>query len=148
MKNKKFNFLKPTLIFLIVGLFIPGFTVIALLGFQMLLTSLGIECHNAWNILWTVTVLGGLILPILFYIHIQYLTEKKLKNLKLRLTLFNLFEYIFIQASLALFFTNGQTLCYVSDGQNGMELVFTAWLALPILIGFSFLFQQTLRKNE
>lgn len=64
------------------------------------------------------------------------------------MTFFNLIEYIFIQASLALFFTSGQTLCYVSDGQNGLELVFTAWIALPILIGLSVLFNQTLKSQN
>jgi len=146
---KKPDLLKPTLIFSAVGLFIPAFTAIGLLGFQMLLSSFGLECHTAWTAIWTVTILGGITLPILFYRHITTLTEKKLSNLKTLLTFFNLFEYMFIQASLALFFTSGQTLCYASDGQNGLELVFTAWLALPILIGFSLLFRQTLKlKND
>jgi|TARA_B110000967_G_scaffold46094_1_gene46434 hypothetical protein len=146
---KKPDLLKPTLIFSAVGFFIPGFTAIGLLGFQMLLSSLGMECHTAWTAIWTVTILGGIMLPILFYRHITTLTDKKLSNLKTHLTIFNLLEYTFIQASLALFFTSGQTLCYVSDGQNGLELVFTAWLALPILIGFSLLFRQKMKsKNE
>ncbi len=148
---KKPDLLKPTLIFSAVGIFIPAFTAILLLGFQMLLSSIGLECHNAWKVLWTITILGGLTLPIFFYRHIKKLTEKKLENLKTRLSVFNLIEYTFIQASLALFFTSGQTLCYVSDGQNGLELVFTAWLALPILIVFSLLFEQRLKtamKNE
>jgi hypothetical protein len=146
---KKFNFIRPTLIFTLVGLFIPGFTAIGILGFQMLLTLFGLECSTAWTVLWTLTISGGLILPILFYrnIQINHLSEKYSQNLKTRLTLFNLLEYIMIQASLALFFTSGQTLCYVSDGQNGLELAFTAWLALPILLGFSFLFQQTLKTT-
>ena len=147
LKHKKFNFLKPTLIFLIVGFLIPGFSAIGLFGFQMLLTSFGLECHDAWNVLWAITAFGALMLPILFFRHIQYLTENKIKNLKIRLTLFNLFEYIFIQASLASFFTTGQTLCYVTDGQNGIEFAFTAWLALPILVGFSLLFQQSIKKK-
>lgn len=147
LKYKKPDLLKPTLIFSAVGLFIPGFTAIGLLGFQMLLSSFGLECHNAWTTLWSITIIGGLTLPIFFYRHIKNLTEKKLQNLKTRLAFFNLIEYTFIQASLALFFTSGQTLCYVSDGQNGLELVFTAWLALPILIGLSVLFGQILKTN-
>jgi len=146
---KKPDLLKSTLIFSVVGVFIPGFTAIGLLGFQMLLTLFGIECHNAWTVLWSLTVLGAITLPFLFYQHITTLTKKKLSNLKTLLIFFNLFEYTFIQASLALFFTSGQTLCYVSDGQNGMELVFTAWLALPILIGLSMFFKLILKsKNE
>ena len=146
---KKPDLLKPTLIFLAVGLFIPGFTAIALFGFQMFLSSLGMECHTAWKVIWTVTILGGIMLPILFYGYITTLTDKKLSHLKTHLTIFNLLEYTFLQASLAFFFTSGQTLCYVSDGQNGLELVFTAWLGLPILMGFSLLFRQKLKsKND
>ena len=147
LTTKKPDLLKPTLIFSAVGFFIPGFTAIGLIGFQMLLSFLGFKCHNAWTILWTITILGSLTLPILFYRHIKKLTEKKLGNLKTLLTFFNLIEYTFIQASLAIFFTNGQTLCYVSAGQNGLELVFTAWLALPILIGFSLIFGRALKTK-
>ena len=145
MTIKKPDLLKLTLIFSAVGLIIPGFTAIVLLGFQMMLSSFGLECHNAWTVLWTITIISGLTLPVLFYRHLKNLTDKKIRNLKNRLLFFNLMEYTFIQASLALFFTNGHTLCYVSDGQNGLELVFTAWLALPILIGLSVLFGKTLK---
>jgi hypothetical protein len=149
VKHRNPNLLKQTLIFSAFGIFIPGFTAIGLLGFQMLLSSFGLECHNAWTVLWSITTIGGLALPILFYRHLSTLRKKKFQNLTTRLTFFNLIEYTFIQASLALFFTSGQTLCYVSDGQNGLELAFTAWLALPILIGLSILFQKTLKtKNE
>jgi hypothetical protein len=112
----KFNFTKPTLIFAIVGLFIPGFTAIGLLGLQMLLSNLGIECSTAWTIIWTTTIIGGLILPYFFYRYISILTVDKLQSLKTQLTFFNLLEYIFIQSSLTPLFTNGRTLCYVSDG--------------------------------
>ncbi len=141
----KFNFTKPTQIFAIVGLFIPGFTALGLLGLQMFLSNLGIECSNAWAIIWTTTIIAGIILPFLFYRHITRLTIEKLHSLKTRLTFFNLLEYIFIQSSLTPLFTNGRTLCYVGDGQNGLELVFTAWLALPILILFSFIFNHTFK---
>jgi hypothetical protein len=63
----KFNFIKPTLIFTIVGLLIPGFTAIGLLGFQMLLSKIGIECSTAWTVIWTTTTIAGLFLPYLFY---------------------------------------------------------------------------------
>lgn len=41
-----------------------------------------------------------------------------------------------------MFFTTGQTLCYVSDGQNGIVFVFTAWLSLPILVVLSIVFDR------
>lgn len=145
LTKMKFNFTKPTLNFAIVGLFIPGFTAIGLLGIQMLLSYFGIKCSTAWTIIWTTTIIAGLILPYLFYRHITKLTVDKLQSLKTRLTFFNLLEYFFIQSSLTPLFTSGQTLCYVGDGQNGLELVFTAWLALPILIAFSFIFNQTIK---
>jgi hypothetical protein len=144
----KFNFIKPTIIFSIVGFFIPGFTAIGLLGLQMLLSKIGIECSTAWTIIWTITTIGGLLLPFLFYIHIITLAADKMQSLKTRLTFFNLFEYIFIQSSLTPLFTSGRTLCYVTDGQNGLELVFTAWLALPILIAFSFVFNQIFKQTK
>lgn len=144
----KFSFIKPTLIFTIVGLFIPGFTAIGLLGLQMLLSKIGIECSTSWIAIWTTTTIAGLLLPYLFYKNIATLTADKIQLLKTRLTFFNLFEYIFIQSSLTPLFTSGRTLCYVTDGQNGLELVFTAWLALPILIAFSFAFNQTIKQPK
>jgi len=141
----KFDFRKPTLIFSIVGIFIPGFTAIGLLVLQMLLSNFGIECSTAWTIIWTTTIIAGLILPYLFYRHITVLTVDKLQSLKIRLLFFNLFEYIFIQSSLTPLFTSGRTLCYVSDGQNGLQLIFTGWLALPILLKLSDIFNKTIK---
>ena len=137
-----FNFTKSTLIFTIVGLVIPGFTAVGLLGIQMLLSQSGIECSSAWSIIWTTTIIAGLILPFAFYQYISVLTTKKLQSIKVVLTLFNFFEYIFIQSSLTPLFTDGRTLCYATDGQNGLELAFTAWLALPILVIISLVFNQ------
>jgi hypothetical protein len=57
-----------------------------------------------------------------------------------KLIIFNIIEYVFIQATLATFFTSGQTLCYVTDGQNGLEFAFTGWMALPFLIVLSLVF--------
>ncbi len=126
-----------------------GIPIFVFVCFQMLLSSFGIECHNAWTVIWIITTIGGLILPILFYRHLKTLTENKYKNLKARLTFFNIIECTFIQASLGLFFSNGETLCHVSDGQNGIQFVFTGWLALPIIIGLSVLFNKTLKaQNE
>ena len=144
----KFNFLKSTLIFALVGLFIPGFTAIGLLGLQMLLSSFGIGCETTWTVIWSFTILGALILPIVFIGHIRIITRDKRKSLKTKLILFNLFEYIFIQAGLATLFTNGHTLCSVRDGQNGLEFAFTAWLSLPILILLSYIFGKISRYEK
>jgi len=144
----KLNLIQPTVIFSIVGLFFPSLTAIGLLGVQTLLSNLGIECAEAWKIIWKVTTITGLILPFLFYRLLTRVTFDKLRLVKTWLFFFNLFEYIFIQSSLTPLLTSGQTLCYVSDGQNGLELVFTAWLALPMLIVFSYIFNGVLKTSE
>ncbi len=144
----KFNFIKETLVFSVVGFFIPGFTAIGILGIQILLSKFGIECSIAWIVIWSLSIVAGIIMPILFCRYIYNLRFIKGLPLSSRLILFNLFEYIFIQASLTPLFTSGYVLCYVSDGQNGLELVFTGWLALPILIIFSFIFDQAFKRNK
>lgn len=142
----KFDFIKPTLIFAIVGLFITDLTAIGLFILQIFIHSLGIECATAWTIIWTTTIIAGLILPYLFYRHIAMLTVDKLQSLQIRLIFFNLFEYIFIQSSLTPLFTSGQKLCYYITPQNAHKLVSTtAWMALPILVIFSFIFNQTIK---
>ena len=129
------------MIFCLIGFFIPGFTAILLLGIQMLLTEIGMECANSWKLIWTGTWIGMILLPILFFRYLNGKSTMPYQKIKTNLILFNLFEYIFIQASLALLFTNGNILCYGSGGQNGIEFAFTAWLALPILIIFSYFFE-------
>lgn len=129
------------MIFCIIGIFIPGFTAILLLGIQMFLAQIGIECTNAWKLIWGFSWIGLIFLPVLFYKNLKKKESEKYEKLKTNLIFFNLFEYIFLQAGLSLFFTKANTLCYVSDGQNGLELAFTGWLALPILMGVSYLFE-------
>lgn len=127
--------------------FIPGFTAIGILGLQMFLTWLGIDCTIAWIVIWLLSILGSLTLPCFFYIYIQKINQKEIRSLKAYLNIFNLLEYILIQASLCMFFTSGDTLCNGKGGQNGLELVFTAWLAIPILILLSFIFTRVFNKK-
>lgn len=137
----QYRYLKATLIFCLIGFFIPGFTAILLLGIQILLTKIGMECANSWKLIWTGTWIGMILSPILFFRYLNGKSTVPYKKIKTNLILFNLFEYIFVQASLASLFTNGNTLCYGRGGQNGIEFAFTAWLALPILIIFSYFFE-------
>jgi hypothetical protein len=137
----QYRYLKATMIFCLIGFFIPGFTAILLLGIQMLLTEIGMECANSWKLIWTGTWIGMVLLPILFFRYLNRKSTIPYQKIKTNLILFNLFEYIFLQASLASLLTNGNTLCYGSGGQNGIEFAFTAWLALPILIIFSYFFE-------
>lgn len=140
----KFNFLKPTLISCLIGLFIPGFTAILFFLFQTLVAKLNIECEVYWKSLWILSTVTSIVAPIIFIKNIE-----KTKNPTLtKLTMFNFVEYVSLQACFGQFFTNAKTICYGSGGQNGMELVFTAWLGLPILIGLSFLFKRKLENLE
>jgi hypothetical protein len=137
--SEKFDYLKPTGVFIKVGLFIPGFTAIVLLGIQMLLVSFGVECSHAWSFIWVFTTIGAIVFPIIFFKSTRKADSSRIKSW---LTVFNIIEYICIQGCLAQFMTDGNTLCYVGDGQNGIELVFTAWLALPIIYLISLTFNK------
>lgn len=139
----KFNFVKPTLISGAIGIFIPGFTAILFFLFQLLADKIGIDCRTYWKSLWLLTSVISVALPFFFIENIR-----KTKNPTLtKLTLFNFIEYICLQACLAQFFTNSQTICYGSGGQNGIELVFTAWIAIPILVCISIVFKHKLEKQ-
>jgi hypothetical protein len=143
----KDHFLKPTNVFSIFGIFIPGFTACAILGLQILITKFGVECAASWNILWIITTIASFALPA-FYLWYISTTYSSIKTIKRSLTIFNIFEYTFIQATLGMFFSDGKTLCYVTDGQNGIQFVFTAWLAIPILIALTYCFRMILRKRN
>jgi hypothetical protein len=148
LRKIEFNFIKPTIIFSIIGIFIPGFTAIGLLGIQMLLSSGGIECTIAWKIIWTLTTIIGIALPIIFIKYIRNITVEKIENLKSKLLIFNLIEYVAIQSSVGSLMSNSNTLCYGSGGQNGLELLLTAWLALPILVILSIIFNRIINQAE
>ena len=138
--KKKYNFITPTLKFCIAGFFIPGFTAIAIIGLQMGIGLLGIECSKSWKVLWTVTTIGAVIAPVVF---VRLMNKSLLEGYNLatsKLIVFNVVEYTFIQCTLATLFTSSQTLCYVTDGQNGLEFAFTGWMALPCLIVLSMVF--------
>jgi len=145
--EKESNFTRPTLKFCIAGLFIPGFTAIAIFGLQIGLGLLGIECPDAWVILWVLTAIGAIAAPVIFIrlVNKWFAGEYSLTTGKLMI--FNIVEYILIQCALTACFTSGKTLCYVTDGQNGIEFVFTAWMALPVLIVLSLIFD-FLRQKE
>jgi len=127
--------------FCLFGFFIPGFTAILLIGIQIFLSKLGIECTNSWKSFWVISWTGMILLPILFFKNLKNKESEKYQKLKTNLIFFNFFEYFFIQTALSAFFTTANTLCYVSDGQNGIELAFTGWMALPILMIFSYFFE-------
>ena len=63
----KSSFIKSTLIFSIVGIFIPEHTEYILLKSQRVLDLLGLEFSIAWISLWNLTSFTGLLLPFIFY---------------------------------------------------------------------------------
>ncbi|MBL7718143.1 MAG: hypothetical protein JNL72_04845 [Flavipsychrobacter sp.] len=145
--TRKYPLLKITLYSSIIGLFIPGFTAIVLTGFQSLLGKMGIECAAATKGIWLSTTIIAICLPFIFDRKIIKTRKRKEYRVQKLLPVFNLIEYTSLQASLAALFTDAETLCYVSDGQNGMELIFTAWLSLPILIAISYAFDYRSKNN-
>lgn len=146
-KNKHFKYVKSTLKFSIAGFLLPAFGAILFLGLQIGLSSLGIECSTAIKTLWTIASIGLVITPIVF---ISLLMRKLNAGDNLtsnKLIIFNILEYFFLQCGLASLFTTSNTLCYVTDGQNGLEFVFTGWIAIPVLILFSLAFDFITKKK-
>jgi hypothetical protein len=143
--NKEFNFIKPTLIFCLIGLFIPGFTAIIFFLFQSILFKIGVECDVYWKYLFILSGVISILLPIFFIKNLKKTIQNK-ENILTKLTLFNFLEYVLIQAFFARFFTNEKIICYGSGGQNGMELIFTAWLSIPIIVAISFLINKEQKK--
>ena len=141
MKN---DIIKHTLNFSVIGIFISGFTAAFLLGLQILLTSFGIECSKAWKTIWIFSIFSTITLPIFFYYYLNKLTKKS----TLIIYLFNLLEYIFLQASFIFLLTSPNIICYGHGGQNGLELIITAWIGLPILIGLSFIFSKISKQQN
>jgi len=138
--KKTQSYISSTLKFCIAGLLIPMLTVYVIVGLQMGIELLGIECKTSWTVLWTITSIGIVIAPFIF---IRLMNKKLATGYNYsndKLLNFNIVEYTCIQCILATLFTNRQTLCYGNGGQNGMEFMFTGWLALPFLIIFSLVF--------
>ncbi|MFY0482408.1 hypothetical protein ACI6PS_07355 [Flavobacterium sp. PLA-1-15] len=137
-----FNFVKPTLYFSIAGLFMSGFTLFFMILLQIALERSGVGCTAFWYNSFLFSGLLAILLPVLFCLHIKHLPHKN--GLLLKIILFNALEYFFIQIGLGHFSSDVKMLCHGSDGQNGLELVFNGWLALPVLISFAFLFNYLL----
>ena len=143
MHNKGYNYyLKPTLKFSLAGIFVPGFTAIVFFFVQIGLTYSGVECSMAWTILWIVTTIGAVASPIIFIRKLKKSMEQGYDLTSRDITIFNLIEYSFIQCSFAALFSSSKTLCYTTDGENGLQFVITGWIAIPILITLSLLFDQ------
>lgn len=142
--TKKVNesYVNATLKFCVVGFFIPGATIYVIIGSQLGISKLGIDCSNSWVVLWILTTLGAVISPFVF-VKLMY---KKLSTgfnfTNDKLWIFNLIEFTCLQCVFGTVFTNGPVLCYGNGGQNGIEFIFTGWLALPILLFISVILER------
>lgn len=65
-QEREISYLHSTLKFCIAGFLIPGFTAVVIVGFQLGMGLLGIECTIAWKIIWTLTSIGSVTVPLLF----------------------------------------------------------------------------------
>jgi hypothetical protein len=130
--------------FSIAGIFIPGFTAVLFVGFQLLLATIGVECKVSWTIIWVSTSLAVIGTPIWFAKIIDIRKAEGFYVDSKFVIFFYVLEYTFLQGSIGSFLSDFQTLCYGTDGQNGLQFVFTGWIAIPILnlIGLYFDFRQ------
>ncbi|MEP3388016.1 MAG: hypothetical protein ABJO02_07505 [Reichenbachiella sp.] len=140
--------LKSTLKFCIAGFLMPGFTAILFLGIQMALVFFGIECSFSWLLIWIVAFVGMVAFPLSFIRTLNFHIKNDMDLQGWMITRFNIIQYLFMQCALAYFYTTGDTLCYVTDGQNGLEFAFTGWLSIPILIILSLIFDDLARKGS
>ena len=143
-----YNFLNSTIIFSIIGIFLGGFTIFISYGFQQLILNTGIECVKSMQITWVFMLISSLFLPVIFGFYIKKIKKEEVKNLTSKNVIFNFLELTFLQTALAIFFSKPEILCFGKGGQNGLELVFTAWLSIPILILFSLIFNRIYLNNN
>lgn len=76
----KFDFLKPTLIFTFIGIFIPGFNAMGVVGLQWLLTKAGMKCSAAFGTIFLITSFLAVLFPLIFY---RYITKHSAINGKI-----------------------------------------------------------------
>ncbi|MCC9138423.1 hypothetical protein ACFSKU_02885 [Pontibacter silvestris] len=87
----KVGFVKTTGWFSLVGLFIPRFMAIEIIGLQSLISLFGVECVNSLSLLWSITIAGSVILPGVFFRFIQR-TSLESEALRKWLIFFNIVE--------------------------------------------------------
>jgi hypothetical protein len=143
----KFHFTRTTLKFGIAGIFIPGFTAIAILVPVTIFRALGVECYVVWTSWSVLTTIGAIIAPVIFLKMILKRLAEGHRMTTASVIIFNLTEYTFLQCMLAVFFSSSETRCYGTDGQNGLEFAFTGWIAIPFLILMSLLFDHLVDKR-
>ena len=143
------SFTKPTLYFCLVGFIAVAFPAYVLLGLEYCLEKLGYSCENAILSICKCATYICLITPVTFF---YYLFRSRnwfsISQIKRRILLFDLTLYVCIPAALEIHFSTPQILCNVTDGQNGLELAFSAWLALPVVMLLSVVFEQVFKGRS
>ena len=150
MKNNDhpyYNYIFTTFIFCIIGLFAPAISMLLISGFQLLISTIRISCEDSWHLIWAISWIGLIIWPILFFQLLYIKKSSEIRKIKNRLIWLNTLGYLSIQISVGSLLSSAEILCYGIDGQIGLEYVFTAWLALPILFLFSVILDRLLIKQ-
>lgn len=140
-KKVEFNFVKYTFLFCIFGFFCSGFTAIVLLAIQSAFDWFLQDCVQAMRLTWYCCLCCCILTPLLFGLYLRSKEVHSNQLLKKQLGIFNVLALTFIQGTLGVFYSDPEFLCYGTDGQNGLEFVFYAWCALPILVLISYYFK-------
>jgi len=140
-KRTEFAFVKYTVQFCIFGFFFCAVPLYLLLAIQSIFDMFLHNCVQSMRLTWCLCLFGCILTPLLFNLHLKRKEVYSNQLLKKQLGLFNALTLTFIQGALGIFSSDPQFLCYGTDGQNGLELIFNAWCALPILILISYYFK-------
>lgn len=137
-RRAKFNFVWYTVLFCIFGLFLCVGTLYLLFGIHLAFDSLLHDCVRAMEFTWYLCLLSLILTLLLFSLYLRQQEVHSNQLLKKQLGVFNALLLTFIQGTLGVFSSDPEFLCYGTDGQNGLELVFNGWCALPLLLLVSY----------
>lgn len=140
-KRVKFNFVKYTALFCVLGIFLGAFTIHLLDLINSAFGKIEKDCVDALRLTWYFCLFGCVSVPLVFGFHLKRRKIHSNQLLKTQLALFNVVTFTFIQGALGVFSSDPDFLCYGTDGQNGMELMFNGFFALPALLVISLFFQ-------
>lgn len=122
--------------------FTPVLCVInALLFFWVssLLESFDIECSTAIDYIITSGCVCSLLIPIVFFYFVSKIKFSSRQKLVSFIYVYSFVEILSIEIAFERFLSSPHILCYVSDGQNGLELIFGGIIAAVITFTISLL---------
>lgn len=138
LKRAKFNFVWYTVLFCIFGFFLCGGTLYLLFAIHLAFDHFLNDCVQAMKLTWYLCLLCLILTILLFSVYLRRKAVHSNQHLKKQLAVFNALALIFIQGALGVFSSDPAFLCDGTDGQNGLELVFNGWCALPLLLLISY----------